>query len=343
MNEGRREVQIDVSLNPQTLQEVRALAKAAEQMGFDAAWVSETQHNPFLPGALITEHTQKLNFGTCVAISFARSPAILANTAWDLAQASGGRFILGLGTQVKAHIERRFGMPWPDSPVGKLREQIGAIRAFWRAWQTGERLNFRGAYYKLSLMNPFFNPGPIEHPEIPIYIAGVNTGLAKMAGECADGFLVHPYHSPAYLRKVLIPAIQEGAAKAGRDPSAVKISTTAFVVPDHEARPFVRQQISFYASTPSYRPVMAVHGWEEVASQLSSLASRKRWGEMPALITDEMLEVFAVIASPDDLGPALLERYQDLADRLTIYMPYRPGKRDDFWAGLVAAIRSKGS
>ena len=143
------------------------------QFGFDTLWATETQHSPFLPGPLIAEHTQQLNFGTAVAIGFARSPATLAYTAWDLAQASEGRFILGLGTQVKAHIERRFGMPWPDSVVGKLREQIAAIRAFWHSWQTGERLNFRGKYYKLTLMSPFFNPGPIAHPRYPdLYCGG---------------------------------------------------------------------------------------------------------------------------------------------------------------------------
>src|SRR5512137_1902374 len=182
---------LDATLPPVSLSKVPTIARAAEEMGFNALWSTETMHDPFLPGALIAEHTQRLRFGTAVAIAFARSPANLAYNAWDLSQASGGRFILGLGTQVKAHIEKRFGMPWPDSVVGKLREQIGAIRAFWNTWQTGEPLNYRGEYYRLSLMTPFFNPGPIEHPNIPIFIAGVNRGLASLAGELADGFLVH--------------------------------------------------------------------------------------------------------------------------------------------------------
>src|SRR5512139_1739671 len=174
---------IDATMPPVPLKATAAIAQAAEALGFDALWSTETLHDPFLPGALVAEHTQRLQFGTAVAIAFARSPATLAYTAWDLAQASGGRFILGLGTQVKAHIERRFGMPWPESVVGKLREQIAALRAFWHTWQSGERLNFRGEYYKLTLMSPFFNPGPIQHPHIPIYIAGVNPGLAGLAGE----------------------------------------------------------------------------------------------------------------------------------------------------------------
>jgi probable F420-dependent oxidoreductase len=329
-------MKLDASLPAVPLTQVPAIARAAEQMGFQAVWTSETQHDPFLPGALIAEHSQKLSFGTAVAISFARSPANLAYQAWDLAQASQGRFILGLGTQVKAHIERRFGMPWPASVVGKLREQIQAIRALWHTWQTGEPLNFRGEYYKLTLMSPFFNPGPIAHPEIPIYIAGVNPGLARLAGEVADGFHMHPFHTPRYLMEVLLPAIEVGALKAGRRREDVKISTTAFVVTSPEEANFVRQQVSFYASTPSYRPVMALHGWENVAADLSALAARGRWGEMPALISDEILETFAVVGSLQALPGALSQRYQGHVDRLGLYLPFAPGQRDDFWQALLA-------
>ncbi|MCK5315824.1 MAG: TIGR03617 family F420-dependent LLM class oxidoreductase, partial [Anaerolineales bacterium] len=242
----------DATLPPTSLTTIPAIAQAAEQLGFDAIWSPETVHDPFLPGPLVYEHTQHVHFGTAVAIAFGRSPATLAYTAWDLAQVSGGRFILGLGTQVKAHIERRFGMPWPDSVVHKLKEQIAAIRAFWHSWQTDEKLNFRGDYYKLTLMSPFFNPGRIEYPDIPIYIAGVNTGLAHLAGEVADGFHVHPLHTPRYLSEVLLPAINRGATEAGRPSGEIKISTTAFVVTSPEEELFVRAQIAFYASTPSY-------------------------------------------------------------------------------------------
>src|SRR5512139_2806528 len=199
---------LDASLPPTSLSKIPGIAQAAETAGFDAIWSTETMHDPFLPGALVAEHTKTLKFGTAVAIAFARSPATLAYTAWDLAQASDGRFILGLGTQVKAHIERRFGMPWPASPVGKLREQIEVLRAFWNCWNTGERLNYRGEYYRVSLMSPFFNPGPADWTRgersagaarsIPIYIAGVNTGMARLAGELCEGFHAHPFHSLRY-------------------------------------------------------------------------------------------------------------------------------------------------
>jgi probable F420-dependent oxidoreductase len=326
---------LDASLPPTSIKQVPALARAAEAMGFSALWSTETMHDPFLPGALIAEHTHGLSFGTAVAIAFARSPAALAYTAWDLAEASGGRFILGLGTQVKAHIERRFGMPWPDSVVGHLREEIAAIRAIWRTWQTGEALNFRGDHYRLNLMTPFFNPGPISHPEIPIYIAGVNTGLARLAGETADGFHVHPFHSKRYLQEVILPSLEEGAGKTGRSRADIKVSVTAFVVTAPEEDFFVRAQLAFYASTPSYRPVMALHGWQETAEQLSGLAARGKWDEMPGLITDEMLEAFAVVSSAIDLPSALAGRYQGTADRLSLYIPYVPGERDEFWKMLL--------
>jgi probable F420-dependent oxidoreductase len=329
-------MELDATLVSGSLKDVPALSRAAEAMGFAGLWTSETQHDPFLPGALIAEHTRRIQFGTAIAVSFARSPAIMAYTAWDLAQASGGRFILGLGTQVKAHIERRFGMPWPASPVKKLREQIGAIRALWRAWRFGEPLNYRGEYYKLTLMTPFFNPGPIGTFDIPIYIAGVNTGLARLAGEAADGFHVHPFHTPRYLAEVLLPAIEAGATAARRERGDVRVSVTAFFATTREELTFTRQQIAFYASTPSYRAVMALHGWEEEAKVLSGLAARGQWGEMPGLVSEDMLQTFAVIADEGSLPEALLDRYQGLADRLSLYTPFIPGQRDNLWRGLIA-------
>jgi len=330
----------DASLPPVPLTSVPEIARAAEAMGFDALWTSETMHDPFLPGVSIAEHTQRLRFGTSVAIAFARSPGNLAYIAWDLAQASKGRFILGLGTQVKAHVVRRFGMSWPESVVGQLREQIDSMRALWTTWQTGVPLNFRGEYYKLNLMTPFFNPGPIDHPEIPIYLAGVNTGLARLAGEVADGFMVHPLHSQRYVGEILLPAIQEGASRAGRSLTDIKLCTHAFVVTSPEEATFVRAQIAFYASTPSYRAVMALHGWEDVAEQLSVLVRKGQWAEMTNLIDDQILSTFAIISSPGELAAAIQERYQGLVDRLGLYLPFVPGERDDFWREILGAMKS---
>ena len=359
-------MKFDAVLPPMHLKDVPSVAQAAEAMGFDALWTTETQHNAFLPQALIAEHTEKIEMGTAVAISFARSPGDIAYTAWDLAAQSNGRFILGLGTQVKGHITKRFGMEWPASVVGKLREQIGAVRALWRTWQTGEKLNFNGDYYKLRLMTPFFNPGPLPAPTpspspasgrgasvppasggetkgglglIPIYIAGVNTGLARLAGEVCEGFHAHPFNSPRYLREVLTPAIEEGADKTGRTRADVSVSLTAFIATTPEEANQARMQISFYASTPSYRRVMEHYGWGEVAAQLTGHAAKGEWAEMPMLITDEMLAEFVTLAdSPADLPAALKKRYGGIVDRITVYTPFVPGEKDDFWREMVKAF-----
>ena len=328
-------MKFDAALPPVHLKDVPAISKAAQEIGFDALWTQETQHDPFLPCALIAEHTTRLSVGTAVAVSFARSPASLAYTAWDLAAQSNGRFILGLGTQVKAHIERRFGMPWPESVTGKLREQIQVIRAFWDCWQNGTKLNFRGEYYKITLMSPFFNAGAIEHPNIPIYIAGVNTGLAKLAGGICDGFHVHPFHSVRYLKEVMIPAIEEGAIKERRKRKDIAVSVTAFVATTPEEMNFARAQISFYASTPSYRTVMDLHGWVDVAEKLSAHAAKGEWAEMPMLITDEMLSEFCLVTDEDDLAHELKKRYEEIADRLTLYTPFVPEERDEWWKRLA--------
>ncbi len=333
-------MKLDAALPPVQLKDVPAIAKAAEEIGFDALWTQETQHDPFLPCALIAEHSSRMKFGTAIAVSFARSPANLAYTAWDLAAQSGGRFILGLGTQVKSHIERRFGMQWPESVTGKLREQIQAMRALWDCWQNGTKLNFRGEYYKLTLMSPFFNPGKIECPNIPIYIAGVNTGLAKLAGEICDGFHAHPFNSPRYLKEIMLPAIDEGAKKTNRKKQDVTVSVTAFVATSSEEENFARAQLSFYASTPSYRSVMDFHGWGEVAEKLSAHAAKGEWAEMPLLITEEMLNEFCVVTSTEKLASELKKRYDGIADRLTLYSPFVPGERDEFWRGLAKSINS---
>jgi probable F420-dependent oxidoreductase len=331
-------VKLDAALAPASLGDAPAQAAAAEALGFDTVWTSETQHDPFLSLALAAEHTTHLGLGTAVAIAFARSPTVLAHTAWDLAAASAGRFRLGLGTQVRPHIERRFGLAWPASPAAALREYIQALRAVWHTWQSGERLDFRGEVYRLTLMTPFFSPGPIEHPSIPIYLAGVNRGLIQLAGECADGLHAHPLHSARYLREVVHPALRDGARRGGREPGRIDISASVFTVTDPDEDAVARSQISFYASTPSYRPVMELHGWGEVADRLSGLARRGAWLDMPAQIDDEMLRTFAVVADRGELAAALRDRYHGLADRLTLYLPFRPGERDPFWKDLALGL-----
>jgi probable F420-dependent oxidoreductase len=338
-----KKMKLDAALPIVGLKDIPAIAKAAEEIGFDALWTQETQHDPFLPCTLIAEHTARLRFGTAIAVSFARSPANLAYTAWDLAAQSEGRFILGLGTQVKAHIERRFGMPWPESPVKKLREQIEVIRALWDCWQNGTKLNYRGEYYKITLMSPFFQPPPLPSSifgGIPIYIAGVNTGLARLAGELCNGFHVHPFHTPRYLREVILPAIEEGAKKAERKREEISVSVTAFIATTPEEMNFARAQVAFYASTPSYRAVMDLHGWGSVAETLSTHAAKGEWAEMPMLITDEMLSAFCLVTDEASLAEELKKRYNGIADRLTLYTPFVPGEKDEWWKALARKVNS---
>src|SRR3954462_13502014 len=319
------------------------VARAAEELGFAGLWTSETKHDSFLPLAVAANGTQTIDLGTSIAIAFSRSPMVTAQISWDLQDLSSGRFILGLGTQVKAHITRRFSMPW-DKPASRLKDYILALRAIWQSFQTGGNLNYEGEFYRHTLMTPFFNPGPIEHPEIPIYIAGVNTRLARLAGELCDGFHVHPFHPLEYVKQIVKPAIAEGCEQEGRKPEDVQLATSVFVITGENTediekqREKMRAQAAFYASTPTYRIVLEVHGWGEIGEKLGGLARNKKWDEMTNLITDEMLHTFAVEASPDEVGPALRERYEGLIDRLALYVPFVPGERDDFWRTTLESV-----
>jgi probable F420-dependent oxidoreductase len=212
-------------------------------------WTAETSHDPFLPLTLAAEHTERLELGTAIAVAFARSPIVTAATAWDLARQSRGRFLLGLGSQVRAHIERRFGMAWSGRPVAQLREYVAVVRAAWEAWQSGTRPTFRGEFYRFTLMSPVFDPGPIDHPDIPIYLAGVGAGMTRLAGEVGDGLIVHPLHSRSYLSDVVIPAVTDGARAVGRDPGDVTIAASVIVATNEEEIAEARRTIGFYAST----------------------------------------------------------------------------------------------
>jgi probable F420-dependent oxidoreductase len=338
-------VKIDVALWVDDLGQVPAAAKAAEDLGFSTLWTSDVNHNPLFPLVLAAEHTQKIHLGTSILVAFARSPMDVAYQAWDLARYSQGRFILGLGTQVSAHITRRFGMDWKTPAADALREYVGAVRAIWHSWQTGERLNFRGAFYKLTLMAPFFDPGPHDYPDVPIYTAGVNLRMCRLAGEISDGFHVHPFHTRRYLQEVVLATIAEGAASAGRELDDIDISSAIFVAAGDDqaeidaAIEFVRRQAAFYASTPSYARVMDLHGWSDVREKLSRLAVRKRWDDMGALISDEMVAEFAIICSWNELPKKIHEKYSGLLDRVTLYTPFNPTQDQERWASICAAFR----
>lgn len=335
-------MKFDIVLDADTISQIRETSRAAEALGFDGIWAPETRHDPFPQLALVAEHTHRIELGTAIAVAFARSPMHTAYVAWDMARYSHGRFILGLGTQIKPHIERRFAMPW-SKPAARLREYILALKHIWQGWQNNERLNFRGEFYKMTLMSPFFSPGPIEQPNIPIYIAGVNRRLCELAGELCDGFHVHPFHTVDYLRERIRPWVAAGAEKTGRRLDDIVFSTTVFaIVGDSKAeraqrREEVRQQIAFYASTPSYRPVLEQHGWGEIGDRLGRLAARKAWADMPALISDDMVDVFAVTGTWSEIALAIQARYGDMLQRATLYTPFRPGENDDGWRRFLAS------
>ncbi len=336
-------IRLDTGLAVTSFEEVPDAAREAEAMGFAGLWTAETQHDPFLPLALAAAATERIELGTAIAVAFPRAPFTVAVTAWDLAANSGGRFILGLGTQVKGHNERRFSVPW-TAPGPRLRDYIRCLRAIFRFWQNGSRgqPSFTSEHYQFRLSSPFFAPPPLPRPHVdghgemrgvPIYIAAVNDYLCRLAGELCDGLHVHPFHSAQYLTDVVLPNLEKGAAKSGRSLADVERATTAFVImgdTDEErarAREGVRQQISFYASTRTYYEVLAVHGWGDVSAQLNEMSVKGQWNEMGRLITDAMLEVYAVEGTPEEIPALLRKRYDGLLTRIAFYMPYQ-GARD---------------
>jgi probable F420-dependent oxidoreductase len=338
-------MQLDAVIYPPDLSAAGPCAALAESLGIQGIWTTETQHDPFLPLVPAALATSRVSLGTAIAVAFPRSPTVTAHTAWDLARASQGRFILGLGTQVKAHIERRFSMQW-HPPAAWLRDYIGAVRAVWRAWQTGERLRYVGEYYSLKLMTPFFSPEPLPDPahEPPIYIAGVNRELCRLAGEVCQGFHIHPLHTARYLREAILPWIGEGLTASGRERASIQVSATVFVifgrgVEREKRREEMRRQVAFYASTPSYGTLLDVHGWGETGEELSKQARRGRWDDMSALVSDAMLDVIAVEGETlAHAAQALRTRYDGLLDRATFYLPFVPGEQDGDWRAAAAIM-----
>ena len=306
------------------LPEVGPLAADAEAIGFAGLWAAEAQHNPFLQVAAAGLSTERLTVGTNVAVAFARSPMVTAQAAWDLAEGTAGRFVLGLGSQVKAHVVRRFSAEF-SHPGPRLREYVLALRHIFAAFGRQTPLKFEGEFYRFNLLTPFFAPDPTMAWPIPIYLAGVNRVMARIAGEVADGLCVHPLHSPRYLRSMVRPAVAEGATAAGRSIEDVSLVVPVFCITGttpaevDAQRRSVRQQLAFYGSTPAYRPVFALHGWEGAAVELSRLQRRGQVDEMAACLTDEILDEFAVTAQFDRLASTLVTRYRGVADRIVPY------------------------
>lgn len=299
---------------PLDLSSIGREARLVEEIGYHGLVVEETKDDPFVIMALAAQATSRLHLGTSVAIAFPRSPAVTAMSAWTLQKLSRGRFTLGLGTQVKAHIERRFGLPW--SPAGPwMREYVGAVRALWECWQNGTPLDVRGPHYTINLMVPLFDPGPIEHPRIPIQLAAVNALMCQVAGEVADGLRPHPVCTPSYIEQVMLPAVRTGAAKAGRSLAQFQVGMKPLVAAaanEAELAPKVRDvraRIAFYASTPQYRAAFAHHGLGDLADRLKLLSRAQRWEEMPQHIGDDVLHTYVTIGTYDTIARKLCDRY----------------------------------
>lgn len=321
-------------------------AREAEEQGYSGIWTAETAHDPFLPLLLAAEHTSEIEVGTSIAVAFARNPMTLANLGWDLQSYSQGRFILGLGSQIKPHITKRFSMEW-SKPAARMREMILAIRAIWDTWANGTPLQFRGEFYTHTLMTPFFTPdasdlGDFGVPQI--FLAGVGELMTEVAGEVCDGFLCHGFTTEKYLREVTIPALERGRAAAGKSMEGFEIVGPSFVVTgtDDEqmeaAMAGTRQQIAFYGSTPAYRNVLEIHGWGGLQDELNALSKRGEWVEMGRLIDDEILNTFAVVGTPEEIGPELHRRYGDVVDRISFYAPY--ASDPERWRRVMEDIKS---
>src|SRR6187549_2772286 len=323
-----------------------ANAREAEAAGYAGVWTAETSHDPFLPLVLAAEHTEAIELGTSIAVAFARNPMLLANLGWDLQSFSKGRFVLGLGSQIKPHITKRFSMEW-SHPAPRMREMILAVRAIWDTWSNGTPLAFRGEFYTHTLMTPFFTPdrkdlGDFGVPRI--FLAGVGELMTEVAGEVCDGFICHGFTTERYLREVTLPALQRGRAKVGKTLEGFEIVGPSFVVTGTDeaqmaaAAAGTKQQIAFYGSTPAYRGVLELHGWGGLQDELNRLSKEGKWVEMGDLIDDDILTTFAVVAEPDQVAPELSKRYGDVIDRISFYAPYKA--EPERWRPVIDALKA---
>ncbi len=305
------------------LAETAEVVATARERGYDGWFVSETVHDPFLAAAVAGTVSGEMEIGRAIAVAFPRSPMHVAYAAHDLQALTGGRFVLGLGSQIKPHIEKRFSTEW-SKPAARMREYVLALRAIWHAWRTGERLSFRGEFTSHTLMTPFFTPADHGHPDPAVWLAAVGPLMTRVTGEVADGLLAHAFSTPRYLTEVTLPNLAEGAAAAGRDRSDIEVVQPVFVISGRTeeqraaSEAMVRGQLSFYGSTPAYKAVLDLHGWGDLHHRLHNASLENRWEEMPGMIPTEVLETFAVIAEPDEVGAAVRDRYHGLADRISL-------------------------
>ncbi|WNV91746.1 TIGR03617 family F420-dependent LLM class oxidoreductase [Umezawaea sp. Da 62-37] len=331
---------VEVEFDPR---EIGNTAEQAEAAGYDGFWVAEAKHDPFVAVAAAAGRTSGIELGTSIAVAFARNPMSTAVLANDLQLLTGGRFNLGLGSQVETHVTKRFGMPW-SRPAARMREFVLAMREIWHTWETGDRLRFRGEFSTHTVMTPFFDPGPNPHGPPKVYLAGVGELMTEVAGEVADGFLCHSFTTERYLREITIPALERGRAKAGKPLAGLEISGPSFIATGTTQEAFdrsvaeTRRQIAFYGSTPSYRKVLDLHGWGALHDDLHALSRRGRWDEMTAAVDDDVLNAFAVVGDPEHVGAELLARYGDITTRASCHVPHRDDPAR--WNRVFNALRT---
>ena len=301
--------------------EIPNLIAELELLGYDGVGASELSHDPFFPLLLAAEHSERIKLYTSIAVAFARSPANLASMAHDLNAFSGGRFTLGLGSQIRAHITKRFSMPFSDKPARQMRELIQAVRAIWLNWYEGQELRFEGEYYSHTLMTPAFTPENIDYGMPKIVLAAVGPIMTQVAGEVADGIILHSFTNETFIREVTLPAIDKGLAKSGRSREDFEVIYSPFIISGEteevfeETKKAVKNKISFYGSTPAYKNVLQVHGWGDLQAELNVMSKRGLWDEMPKLISDEMLNTFGIMDEPANIVPEIKRRYGHFLDR----------------------------
>jgi probable F420-dependent oxidoreductase len=339
-------MKIDAGLTVTALADVPRLAREVEALGYDGLFTFEGQTDPFLPLVLAAEHTSRTELATGIALAFPRSPMTLAYIGHDLQVQSSGRFVLGLGAQIRTHVEKRYSAPW-SHPAARMREMVLALRAIWRSWNEGAKLDFRGRFYTHTLMTPIFVPSASPWGPPRVVLAAVQPRMTEVAGEVADGVLVHPFNSRRFLETCLVPALERGLATAGRTRAECGIACQVLLVTgttDEEIaqnKQMVRAQLAFYGSTPAYRPVLEAHGWGPLQEELHALTKQGRWGELGDHITEEMLETFAVVGTPEEIPAKLAVRYGGIAQRLSLvsYAGLEQSARER-WKGMLAAVKA---
>jgi probable F420-dependent oxidoreductase len=335
-------MKLDTTLAMGPLHRVGDVAKRAEEMGFAGIFTAEAMQTPFLPHAVAAVSTGQIQLGTAIAVAFPRSPMVHAMTAWDLQKASRGRFILGLGTQIRRHNERRYSVPF-DPPGPRLRDMLLAIRHIWDAFDGKHPLDYRGEYYTHDYIQPFFNPGPTGHGQPKLFIAAVGPYMCRLAGEVCDGIHIHPFHTVRYIEEVVKPNVRKGLAKAGRDEADFEYATTSFILGGSEEQQeglagIARSQVAFYGSTPSYKRVFELHGWNDLQPELQGMVKAGRLAETPGLITDEVMSEFWIRGSFEDVAKRVREKYEGVVDRIGLYLPVVGGEHEKEWEAVIRAL-----